>query len=393
MHRRVIIAGISTRAAAGSAARAGFEVTAIDAFGDLDQHGGVRALSVPRDAGVPFTPRAAAKIASTISCDAVAYLSNFENHPSAVAALAAGRELWGNDARVLRRARNPALVSQALRDRGLVSPRVRLREAEIHADDGPRRWLLKPRCSGGGDHIRPWRPGSVVPPTCYVQEHIEGTPGSVVFIAANRRAVPLAISRQLIGESAFGAAGYRYCGSILAGDGDGTFNGALFAAAADVARTIADAFGLIGVNGIDFVVRDGLPYPVEVNPRWTASMELVEAALGIPIFDAHARACTSGELPAFDTARARPNSDAVGKAIIYAQHTLTLADTRSWLDDATIRDVPHPGERIDAGRPVCTVFASAPDAAACRRALIDRAAHVYAELERWRSSCKVSASS
>ena len=40
---RLLIAGISTRAAAESAARAGFEVTAIDAFGDLDQHPGVRA--------------------------------------------------------------------------------------------------------------------------------------------------------------------------------------------------------------------------------------------------------------------------------------------------------------------------------------------------------------
>ena len=34
----VLVAGVSTRAAAESAARAGFRVTAIDAFGDLDQH-------------------------------------------------------------------------------------------------------------------------------------------------------------------------------------------------------------------------------------------------------------------------------------------------------------------------------------------------------------------
>ena len=52
----VLIAGVSTRAAAESAARAGFAVTAIDAFGDLDQHPSVRGLSLADN----FSARAAA---------------------------------------------------------------------------------------------------------------------------------------------------------------------------------------------------------------------------------------------------------------------------------------------------------------------------------------------
>src|ERR1700733_11602086 len=94
--RRVLIAGVSTRAAAESAARAGFTVTAIDAFGDLDQHPSVRGLSLTRDFGVPVSAHAAARAARPIACDAVAYLSSFDNHPRAVAALAAGRTLWGD---------------------------------------------------------------------------------------------------------------------------------------------------------------------------------------------------------------------------------------------------------------------------------------------------------
>ncbi|PYR44767.1 MAG: hypothetical protein DMF95_22420, partial [Acidobacteria bacterium] len=95
--KRVVIAGVSTRAAAESAAQAGFVVTAIDAFGDLDQHASVR--SVPLSGR--FTAHAAARAARNIECDAVAYLSSFENHPSAVIALAAGRALWGNSPDVL----------------------------------------------------------------------------------------------------------------------------------------------------------------------------------------------------------------------------------------------------------------------------------------------------
>ena len=51
----VLIAGLSTRAAAASAVAAGFAVTAVDAFGDLDVDPSVRAVSLPRDLGIPFS--------------------------------------------------------------------------------------------------------------------------------------------------------------------------------------------------------------------------------------------------------------------------------------------------------------------------------------------------
>ncbi len=48
--------------------------------------------------------------------------------------------------------------------------------------------------------------------------------------------------------------------------------------------------------------------------------------------------------------------------------------------EATIRDVPRPGGRVRAGRPICTVFAVGRDGEACRAALVTRAERVYAEL-------------
>ena len=81
MPASVLIVGLSTRAAAESAARAGFSVTAIDAYGDLDQHPSVRCLSMPHDFGAPFGPRALARAARGIESDALVYLSSLENHP------------------------------------------------------------------------------------------------------------------------------------------------------------------------------------------------------------------------------------------------------------------------------------------------------------------------
>jgi uncharacterized protein len=386
----VLVAGVSTQAAADSAARAGFAVTALDAFGDLDQDPRVRALSLPRDFAARFTAAAAARAVRHIECDAVVYLSSFENHPKAVAALAADRALWGNAPEVLGRVRDPMALARALRARGIAAPEVEIAPSgvgagleQLHA--GGRRWLVKPLASGGGHRVRRWLRPSRLPRGCYLQAVVDGTPGSVVFVAAGGRAVPFGVSRQLIGEQAFGASGYRYCGSILGAAGDAQFarDEALIDAASLMADAVAEAFGVVGVNGVDFVARDGVPYAIEVNPRWSASMELAERAYGLSVFGAHATACADGVLPGFDLKRARGVAGASGKAVVFARRDVLVGDTAPWLLDGSVRDVPRPGDRIVAGRPICTVFATGPDSAACRAALATRAAQVYAALDAW----------
>jgi len=375
---RLLLAGVSTRAAAESAARAGFTVASLDAFGDLDQHPGVRARSLARDFGARFTSPAAARAARGIDCDAVAYLSSFENHPKAIATLAAGRVLLGNPPAVVRRVRDPRLVARALRRHRLATPLVR------YARTSQRDWLVKPLASGGGRRVRPWRGGPRVPHGCYLQQRVEGTPGSVVFVAASGRAVPLGVSRQIVGDEAFGAAGFQYCGNILAPAADAQFAGgeSLGRRAGDIASAIAEEFDLTGVNGIDFIARDGVPYAIEVNPRWSASMELVERVHGFPVFGVHADACVGLVLPDFELAGRQRAIDAAGKAIVFARRGVTVGDTRAWIA-AGIRDVPHPGERIEAGRPVCTVFAAGRDASTCYAELVRRANAVYTDLAAW----------
>ncbi len=346
---------------AESAARAGYDVTSLDAFGDLDQHAGVRALSLPRDFGVEFGPAAAAAAARSIETDAVTYLSPFENHPRAVERLADGRMLWGNGAEVLRRVRDP----QALPSLETV---------------GSDRWLLKPRASGGGHAIRWWARGDPVPVGWHVQRFVDGVPGSIVFVvAAGGGCIPLGLTTQLVGERAFGTTGFRYCGNILRPQrGPASVMDSAVALARDVARR----FPLVGVNCLDFIEHRGVAVPIEINPRWSASVELVERAYGVSVFAAHAAACTSSELPVFDLA-AQPDDGATGKAVVFARHDVTCGDTRPWLEDPDVRDVPHAGEQIPAGRPVCTVFARGATFEACRAALVTRANRVYETLETW----------
>jgi uncharacterized protein len=391
---RVLIAGVSTRAAAESAARAGFGVTAIDAFADLDQHPSVRTLRPSR----PFDALAIARASRDVDCDAVAYLSTFENHPRAVEMLSARRALWGNSPATLARVRDPVDLANALRGRGLNVPHSFVSSSTgasaelIHGerDDRSPQWLVKPLRSGGGHGVRLWRDGTEIPNGCYLQELIEGTPGSIVFVAVRNRAVPLGVLRQLIGEEAFGSSGYRYCGNILAHAHDPQFDPALVERACALADAVSDVFGVVGVNGIDFVARNRIPFPVEVNPRWCASMELIELAYGLSVFGLHAAACNADALPDFDLLNAqRAARGAVGKAVVFARHEVTAVDTRGWLDErdndgrAAIRDIPRSGARIGAGLPVCTVFAAARNADDCYVQLISRAGAIHAQLTAW----------
>jgi predicted ATP-grasp superfamily ATP-dependent carboligase len=206
----------------------------------------------------------------------------------------------------------------------------------------------------------------------------------VAFVAANGAAVPIGLSVQLFGDRAFGADGYRYCGNILAPAGDAVFeqDDVLMDRACAIASAVTTSFGLVGVNGVDFIAAAGEAYPIEVNPRWSGSMELVERAYGLSVFGAHAAACARAELPAFDLPRARQHARAVGKAILFARRPVTMGDVSVWLVERTVRDVPRPGERIAAGRPICTIFADGDDAASCYAALVDRAERMYSRLDR-----------
>jgi predicted ATP-grasp superfamily ATP-dependent carboligase len=217
-----------------------------------------------------------------------------------------------------------------------------------------------------------------LPKGTYLQERIAGIPGSIVFVADGRRAVPLGLSRQLVGDRTFGAQGFRYCGNILAGGRPELFEAEAQVAdtAARLAQAVTEMFGLVGVNGIDFVARGGVPYPIEVNPRYSASMELVERAHGVCIFALHAAACR-GALEDPGTYM-RTQSVLVGKAIVYARSEVIMGQTRRWLPGESVRDIPHPGESFAAGQPICTVLARGATLRTCRTALARRAARVYA---------------
>ena len=133
----------------------------------------------------------------------------------------------------------------------------------------------------------------------------------------------------------------------------------------------------MGWFGVDYILRDEVPWPVEVNPRYTASVEIHELASRRALLCDHRRACEGGETNAPEPSpRARPA--VVAKKIVYANRAWVAPriDVRS--DPSSdhfavnpIADVPWPDTPFAPGDPVMTLLACGTNAAECQSRLAD----------------------
>jgi uncharacterized protein len=332
------------------ARRDGRPVLAFDLFGDLDLR--TTATRVVTRDGL----RALVDAALLEPPGAVVYGASFENHPALVARLAERHALLGNAPETLRAVRDPTRLAGTLRDAGLPFPSLDVT-----------RGLRKPLRGGGGTRVRNWR-GGRLPAGTYGQERIDGVPCSAAAVGDGRDAVVLGLTEQLVGLRAFGVRGYRWCGNVVTPRPPA----GLLEQAREICSHLAGAFALRGLFGVDFVWDGDRAWTLEVNPRPTASLEAIESAYGVDVFDAHLRGC-AGSLPSVEPA----HPCAAGKAVLFAAEEVVVDDSERWLERG-VRDVPHPGERIAAGHPICTLVTTADDPLA---ALEDQAAWVRAQLE------------
>jgi hypothetical protein len=354
---------------------AGYGVVALDRFGDLDLQRLCPSVSVLRDLGGCGGMAALADAAEEIRAPSVVYGAGLENQPALVARLASGRRLLGCRPETLRRVRDPAVLGPSLRAAGLAYPPTFAAADAPRRADRSRRWLRKPVQGGGGRGVREWRGGALAG-AVVVQERIEGLACSAAAVANGRSAVVLGLSEQLVGRRALGGRGYAWCGNVVPPRLGEDQKRALAGAARAVCAHLAAAFDLRGLFGADLIWDGERAWVIEVNPRPTGSLESVEAAHGVGVFSAHLTAC-AGRLPSIASGPAPPR--AAGKAILFATEDVRVGDTDGW-PARGIRDVPHPGEQIAAGHPICTLISvqHSPDAVAAD--LETRAAALRAEL-------------
>ncbi len=263
--------------------------------------------------------------------------------------LAAKRPLFGISGAALRHVRDPIGLTQHLRQLGVSCPGVVASGSAVPRELS---WLLKPRRGAGGFGIRPARAGEIVPRGFYAQERIAGSPASALYVADGSSALFLGATRQLIGEPWLHAAPFRYCGNIGPLD-----------LSASQARHLTDLGGAItqrrrlrGLFGVDGILKeDNTFWPIEVNPRYTASVEVLERATGLAFLDRHARVFR-GDPRALEPLTLSPCRTIVGKAVLFAARDLVFPETGPWQQSVGFADIPASGEHLLAGHPVLTFF-------------------------------------
>jgi len=377
------------------AVHAGYTVVSLDYFGDADLRRFCPGISLLRDRNMGYSPELLVETASGLDARTVVYSASLENHPQQVARLAQKRTLLGNTAQTLNRVRDIRELAAVLTTAGFCFPQTTAAGMKHIERDPDNLWLWKPARSGGGHSVREWD-GRPIAGEGVLQERLEGMVGSAAFVANGEEAVVLGLTKQFVGEELFGASGFRYCGNVVPPPLLGDELQAMLAEVRAIVTLLTAEFNLQGLNGLDFIWREGHVCTIEVNPRPTAAMELVESVYDLHLFDAHVQAF-SGRLPSFDLGSAlRPSAGspstssgsasegqahstssgpAAAKAILFAEKEITIGDTSFWFEGG-IRDIPYRGDRIKKGNPVCSVLATAATPERCEEKLAEKVAEV-----------------
>lgn len=261
-------------------------------------------------------------------------------------------------------------------------------------------WLIKSNRSVGGVSIRECKQEEIIASASlddlksneYLQEKIEGIPIGVTFLSSDFGSLVIGTAKSIGQKTQPFLAPYTYRGSYGPIPIDQFEYDSLHRFASNVQREV----GIRGIWQADFVVSHSTWNLLEINPRWSASMEILEVALDLSLASLHLECAMhaidlqtwKGLVAQLDarrqsTAGLNPTrgclAGAFGKLVVFADEQIEVSDQQSnrwwakrWqgtfkeLDihrdpfDSPSRylvaDIPCAGTRIEAGQPIFSLF-------------------------------------
>lgn len=342
-----LLVGVTVRALAQAAARAGFAPCAIDGFADRDTLAACdgRALRVPMQGPSPDWSQLDAAIRDMRRRHAPRGFAGavvgggLEACPALLDIVGAHAPLANAEKAAVLAAATPSRWFALLDGIGAPHPKVSLCDTA----PGPG-WLVKRAGGTGGQQVRPWRPGMALEMNDYVQQRAPGRPASALFLAANGEARIVGWQRLLLAPTA--ELPWRYGGVVC----DDALPTRAKARIASVVDALARHLPLRGLAGLDFLVDGEAVQVLELNPRPTASLALYPT---LNPFALHVDAC-AGRLPGTPLAHGwRP----CGEAVLYAAAPLGVPADYRWPPNCA--DLPEGAAEFAPGEPVCSVRASA----------------------------------
>ncbi len=371
----LLLIGNSVRAAAFSAIRAGFHPFCLDQFGDRDlmqftsvqKYNEISEISDYLNPSLPLPWIYTGGIENQLTW-LNHFLEQHQNYP-----------LWGNRPSTLEKVRSPKWLSKRLSEwlsEFLTQDRIRYPETHFSIPENylKKKYLLKPFKSGGGNNIRFFQPEDIAHVSratffedYYLQEYLKGELYSAQFISDARGAKLLGITQQLQGLQELRAKEFQWCGNI----GPITVSLSLTQALSKLANRLVQLAQLRGIFGIDFIMHEQNAYLLEVNPRYTGALELIEFAEKINTFSLLQQIFQPNNSSTYSLDINDPKADhRIAKGILYArqdfrfpsylevpiQKQLSLQDVNLC---PVLADIPAENDQIGTGYPIMTIFAHA----------------------------------
>jgi len=371
--RNVLVIGLDVVSLASSARKAGYQVYAVDYFGDQDLKDLCRKTRsiIKQRAGencgllnTNFSAEALLQLTKDLlknsEIEAALLSSGLEDSPEVLFELNDLVPIIGNPPDIIQKVRNKTHFFQELERLGIPHPETataeNFEEAREKSKDIGFPVVVKPSRGFGGAGVREarnaqelkqaFRDAALFDNKVLIQERVSGTAASASLISSTDKAVVLTLNEQLLGmREVDQREPFGYCGNVV----PLSVTAAITDACKSVVEKVVLHFGLVGSNGVDLVIsEESVPYVIEVNPRFQGTLECVERVLRTNIVEAHVKACVQGTLPTI-----------LKKPSVFCVRLILFAPQRSITPDLGafegVRDIPLPGVIIEESEPVCSI--------------------------------------
>ena len=380
VHRTIVVVGFSARSAAQSAKRQGFEVIAVDACADRDLVSQCQKHYRLDDPRWPDVLNASHPGVPLLLTGGMEHRTRWVDHCHSVA------NRGGPDGKQL-----SAMRSLENWEKWAVSSDLGWPATFRKIEDFtlfPNRlsgsdWLLKLCNSAGGIGVidltnavlldDQWH---VKPTEAYFQKRLPGVAIGITFLSSEFGSTLVGAAAAWTPDTKPTTPRYLYRGSY----GPIPLIDEQIDRLERFAGIVGRESGLLGLWQADFLLHHGSLTLLEINPRWSASMEILDVCLDLRLVEMHYECICKTLSPAVFTqfemkacTRAKESIECMmGKLVVYAPHGFTVSQAQSdhwWVnrwecDMNTLRnrcqfaDIPLARTEVAIGDPILTVLTS-----------------------------------
>ena len=384
----VLVAGFNTRPLVYSLNRAGYDVYAVDFFGDSDFYPYVKdclILTKKLSANYDLVKNNYSEYLPTLILELldkypdIQYLIIGSGLDDGIGERALilkdiNRKKYkilnlNNDIEAIKKSRNTEFIFTLLKKLGYDVPKtISFDKVKSKVNELEYTLMLKKKSGSGGTNVHKIQNQSdlsyninlinregFVPKDWLIQEYIEGNPLSCTTISNGVESEVITVNQQIIGDIKYLNAPkeFMYCGNVVPANISAEERKLIV----EISLKMSTELGLKGINGFDFVLRNHYPYLIEINPRIPGSIRASEEAMNVNLLDLHVKSFTEkGWEFVKKTLKDAKIENFSTKMIFFAPKEIDKTLLNKINDLEYVHDKSEPVKNINKGEPVCTIL-------------------------------------